>query len=890
MACAAAACLMAGLAGCYDDQELRSQLEDQERRLAALDQACAQMNTNIASLQLILNALQENDYISSTAPIVQDGKIIGYTLTFNKRGVVTLYQGQDGANGKKGADGRNGKDGKDGRDGIDGAVPVIGVRQHADGCWYWTLDGDWLLDAQGARVKAVGIDGQNGKDGKDGQDGKDGKDGVDGQNGQDGVNGQNGQDGQNGKDGKDGVNGQDGKDGQNGQDGKDGKDGVTPQLKIENNYWYITFDEGQTWTGISRATGRNGQNGRDGANGTDGANGDAMFLSVDTSNPDYVTITLQGVGTPLVIPREKQLSIWFEADTVIIPKNYDAVHLQYAVTSSSPNDSVAVDVVASGGVKALVVPNAAAPQTGEIVIASPAESFSEETKILVLVSNGSHMIMRTLHLKEAYLTCISADTYHLNPAEQELELWYRSNIPGLQVVVQSSGSWCLLKGVLPKTDPDDPGVIDSVAVLSIDSLKLGMPEREAIVTVESGFSGLSLTFTITQSPSAEAISFQSDNVKSALCAAVNEKGEKLIDKNNDGEISYYEASLVEDVKTLEKALGSQLYQGTTTFSFNEFKYFGAITELPKGSFNNWTALESISMPEGITKVGGTVGVDTTGVFQNCPSLKYFDDKDYWVQDDVLYKVAEVLTSEREERFEIPDGVKIVGLRAFYRSKVRHVDFPNSLRTIRDKAFEYSQIEDIVFPCEGDYETGEAYVDSISESAFNHCFKLRSFIGPNGPKKPHKIRVLSHRGVYQDTVMLAFALASDGDTFSIPVSLDIRKLAYGLFSMEGGGTEGIPLEKLGLPNTISHIGPHAFSRQKNMDVYFYYPEESWQDTTVVRPPEIVEGGAFDHIDKYCNFYFYVPGTGDELENQRRNILFHDKLSKSVPIKFYDKWPF
>ena len=139
-------------------------------------------------------------------------------------------------------------------------------------------------------------------------------------------------------------------------------------------------------------------------------------------------------------------------------------------------------------------------------------------------------------------------------------------------------------------------------------------------------------------------------------------------------------------------------------------------------------------------------------------------------------------------------------------------------------------------------------------------------------------------------MLAYALGSSDDTFSIPPSLDIRKLGYSLFSMDGGGTEGIPLEKLGLPNTISHIGPYAFTKQKNMEIYFYYPKESWQDATVVKPPEIVEGGAFDHIDRDSNFYFYVPDAGSELENERRNILFHDKLSKSVPIKTYTEWPF
>ena len=150
---------LTGIAGCYDDSGLTARLEDQERRLANLEQACAKMNTNIASLRVILSALQENDYISSTAPIQEEGKIIGYTLTFCKRGTVTIYQGRDGVDGKDGRNGRDGSDGTDGRDGADGTIPVIGVRQYSDGCWYWTLDGEWLLDTQGNMVKAVGSDG-----------------------------------------------------------------------------------------------------------------------------------------------------------------------------------------------------------------------------------------------------------------------------------------------------------------------------------------------------------------------------------------------------------------------------------------------------------------------------------------------------------------------------------------------------------------------------------------------------------------------------------------------------------------------------------------------------------------------------------------------------------
>lgn len=52
----------------YDDSALRKDLTDLANRVAKLEQLCQQMNTNISSLQTIVNALQQNDYITSVAP------------------------------------------------------------------------------------------------------------------------------------------------------------------------------------------------------------------------------------------------------------------------------------------------------------------------------------------------------------------------------------------------------------------------------------------------------------------------------------------------------------------------------------------------------------------------------------------------------------------------------------------------------------------------------------------------------------------------------------------------------------------------------------------------------------------------------------------------------
>jgi uncharacterized repeat protein (TIGR02543 family) len=157
---------------------------------------------------------------------------------------------------------------------------VIGVAQDTDGVYYWTLNGEWLLDDNGNKLPVSGKDGQNGTNGSNGQDGADGKDGQDGEDGKDGA------------------------------DGQDGKDGITPQLKIEEGYWYISYDNGATWTQLGKATGENGKDGVDGEDGKDGQNGadgkdgqdgDSMFQSV-TQDENYVYFTLAD-GTVIKIAK-----------------------------------------------------------------------------------------------------------------------------------------------------------------------------------------------------------------------------------------------------------------------------------------------------------------------------------------------------------------------------------------------------------------------------------------------------------------------------------------------------------------------------------------------------------------------------------------------------------
>ena len=156
-------------------------LNDHERRIQQLELFCNQMNTNINSLQAIVDAINARDYVKDVLPITENGTIIGYTITFNSRNPINIYNGKNGE---------------------DAHTPIIGIKKDADNVYYWTLDGEWILDQDGNKVRA---------------------------------------------------------------------EGITPLLKIQDEYWWISYDNAATWEKLGKATGEPGSN---------GTNGDSMFSDI----------------------------------------------------------------------------------------------------------------------------------------------------------------------------------------------------------------------------------------------------------------------------------------------------------------------------------------------------------------------------------------------------------------------------------------------------------------------------------------------------------------------------------------------------------------------------------------------------------------------------------
>lgn len=134
----------------YNDAEIRSSINELKTRVERLEKLCSDMNTNISSLQAIVAALQKRDAVVSITDLPDNR---GYTILFASGKSIYIYNGKDGSNGKDGVDGQNG---------LNGHTPSIGIKQGADGMYYWTLDGEWIVDDSGNKIKAEGT---NGKDG-----------------------------------------------------------------------------------------------------------------------------------------------------------------------------------------------------------------------------------------------------------------------------------------------------------------------------------------------------------------------------------------------------------------------------------------------------------------------------------------------------------------------------------------------------------------------------------------------------------------------------------------------------------------------------------------------------------------------------------------------------
>lgn len=117
------------LVSCYDDSEMKARLDDLDDRLSTVEQKVATLNIQLTNLQGLMNGKL---FISSVEDKGDGTHVITFVTSAGEMSTLTITDGKDGA------------------------TPKVSVQQTPDGKWYWTVDGEWLLDSNGDKIPVTG--------------------------------------------------------------------------------------------------------------------------------------------------------------------------------------------------------------------------------------------------------------------------------------------------------------------------------------------------------------------------------------------------------------------------------------------------------------------------------------------------------------------------------------------------------------------------------------------------------------------------------------------------------------------------------------------------------------------------------------------------------------
>ena len=402
--------------------------------------------------------------------------------------------------------------GKDGQDGEDGTTPTIGVKKDTDGVYYWTLNGEFIVVDDG-KIQAEGKDGTN------------------------------------------------------------GTNGTTPQFKIENDYWFVSYDNGANWTQLGKATGE------------DGVGGDSMFSGVDyETSTDYVIFTLSN-GTQIKLPTWSA----FEAlQRLCNETNTNLSALQTIVTALQNNDYItSVDPLTENG--KVVGYTIKFAKSNPIVIYNGKDGADGNTPVIGVKKDTDGIYYWTLDGE-----FIVADGQKIkaqgtdgnNGADGSDGVTPKLEIrEGYWWISYDNGTNWTQLGKATGEDGKDA-----------DSIKITQDENNVYFELADG---TVITISKTgQSADPNVIQFEDALVK-AICIT-------NWDTDGDGELSYEEAAAVTTIGTE--------FNGKGIFAFDELQYFTGMTSIPSSAFSDCSELLSIKLPDNIISINDTA-------FARCQSLR-----------------------------------------------------------------------------------------------------------------------------------------------------------------------------------------------------------------------------------------------------------------------------
>ena len=494
--------------------------------------------------------------------------------------------------------------GKDGQDGEDGTTPTIGVKKDTDGVYYWTLNGEFIV-VDGGKIQAEGKDGTN------------------------------------------------------------GTNGTTPQFKIENDYWFVSYDNGANWTQLGKATGE------------DGVGGDSMFSGVDyETSTDYVIFTLSN-GTQIKLPTWSA----FEAlQRLCNETNTNLSALQTIVTALQNNDYItSVDPLTENG--KVVGYTIKFAKSNPIVIYNGKDGADGNTPVIGVKKDTDGIYYWTL---DGEFIVVDGQKIKAQGTDGNNGADGSDGVtPKLEI---REGYWWISYD--NGTNWSQLGKATGEDGKDADSIKITQDENNVYFELADG-----TVITISKTgQSTEFIQFKDLEVKKLCCLNW--------DTDHDNELSYQEAATIVSIGTVFKG-------NTTIVSFNEFQYFNGITDI-SNAFQGCTNLWEITLPDNLSTIGDAA-------FANCKSLNSII-----LPENIVSIGDSSFISCPLSNITIPINTTKVGASAFRNcSKLGQIKILGNIETIDEHAFENCfSLQGIELP---------QSITTIGISAFKNCTSLQSVI-------------------------------------------------------------------------------------------------------------------------------------------------------------------
>lgn len=523
--------------------------------------------------------------------------------------------------------------GKDGQDGEDGITPTISVKKDTDGVYYWTLNGEFIM-VDGGKIQAEGKDGTN------------------------------------------------------------GTNGTTPQFKIENDYWFVSYDNGANWTQLGKATGE------------DGIGGDSMFSGVDyKTSTDYVIFTLAD-GTQIKLPTWSA----FEAlQRLCNETNTNLSALQTIVTALQNNDYItSVDPLTENG--KVVGYTIKFAKSNPIVIYNGkdgTDGVDGNTPVIGVKKDGDGIYYWTLDGE-----FIIVDGQKIKAQGTDGSDGADGVTPKLEI---REGYWWISYD--NGTNWTQLGKATGEDGKDADSIKITQDENNVYFELADG---TVITISKTgQSVDPNIIQFADENVKK-LCVG-------MWDTNGDLELSYDEAATV-------TSLGTTFTGNSEIQIFNELKHFTGLTVLDD-AFSGCSNLWKVTIPVNVESM-------TFNNFKGCVSLKTitFEKgsklKAFTGGHDNNYKIlGAFLDCKSLTTIEIPASVESLGT-AFKGSSLRTITFEkgSKLKSITGGYQNKDNYSGALSDCKAlTFIEIPASVETIEIAAFNFCSSLEMITFEKGSK-------------------------------------------------------------------------------------------------------------------------------------------------------------